>query len=267
MRSNPGTTLTDVRAVYSGAEADLWELLMGQQVHLGGLKSSLELAERAGIGAGMRGVDLCCCNGAGMRCLTRFREVASMVGVDATEKMIERGRRRCQEEGLADRISFVLADACQSGLPSASADFVWSEDAWCYVADKTRLIAEAARIVKPGGVIAFTDWLEGPTALSEAEAQRLLSFMKFPSFESIPGYARLLTEHGCKVTAAEDTGRFASYIELFHNMIDMQLTYDALRIIGFNTQMFDLMRGEFAFLGELARAGKLAQGRFVARRS
>ena len=267
MKTNPGATLTDVRAVYSGPEADLWELLMGQQVHVGGLKSSLELAERAGVGAAMRGVDLCCCNGAGMRCLTRFREVASMVGVDATEKMIERGRRRCQEEGLADRISFVLADACQSGLPSASADFVWSEDAWCYVADKTRLIAEAARIVKPGGVIAFTDWVEGPSALSEAEAQRLLGLMKFPSFESIPGYARLLTERGCKVTAAEDTGRFASYIELFLNMIDMQLTYDALRIIGFNTQMFELMRGEFAFVGELVRAGKLAQGRFVARRS
>jgi ubiquinone/menaquinone biosynthesis C-methylase UbiE len=80
-----------------------------------------------------------------------------MVGVDATETIVERGRRLTQEEGLDDRVRFVLAHACQSGLPSASADFVWSEDAWCYVTDKTRLIAEAARIVRPGGVIAFTD--------------------------------------------------------------------------------------------------------------
>ena len=28
--------------------------------------------------------------------------------------------------------------------------------------DKKRLIAEAARLVKPGGTIAFTDWVEGP---------------------------------------------------------------------------------------------------------
>ena len=58
--------------------------------------------------------------------------------------------------------TFVLADVCASGLPAATADFVWGEDAWCYVVDKPRLVAEAARLVKPGGTIAFTDWVEGP---------------------------------------------------------------------------------------------------------
>ena len=40
---------------------------------------------------------------------------------------------------------FTLADACDTGLPAGSADFVWGEDAWCYVVDKPKLIAEAAR--------------------------------------------------------------------------------------------------------------------------
>jgi hypothetical protein len=53
-----GIHLSDVNAVYSGAEGDLWELIMGQQIHWG-LESSLDLADRAGIGAGQRGVDLC----------------------------------------------------------------------------------------------------------------------------------------------------------------------------------------------------------------
>ena len=70
-----------------------------------------------------------------MRFLVRSRNVASMVGVDATEAVVERGRRLTREEGLDGRIKFILADASQSGLPSASTDFVWSEDAWCYVAD------------------------------------------------------------------------------------------------------------------------------------
>lgn len=102
------------------------------------------------------------------------QNVASMVGVDATESVVECGRRLCREEELDDRIRFVLADACQSGMPTSSADFVWGEDAWCYVVGKPRLIAEAARLVRPGGVIAFTDCVEGPEELSEAEAQRLL---------------------------------------------------------------------------------------------
>ena len=93
------------------------------------------------------------------------------------------GCRLTREEGLDDRIRFVLADACQSGLPSASADFVWSEDAWCYVTDKPKLIAEAARRVRPGGVIAFTDWVEGPAGLTDAEAQRFLGMMTFANVQ------------------------------------------------------------------------------------
>jgi len=37
------------------------------------------------IGEGMSGIDLCCCNGARMRCLVRFRGVAQMTDVDETE--------------------------------------------------------------------------------------------------------------------------------------------------------------------------------------
>ena len=40
-------TLEAVRTVYSGAEGELWELLMGQQIHIGGFKASVDLAERA----------------------------------------------------------------------------------------------------------------------------------------------------------------------------------------------------------------------------
>lgn len=259
--------LADVNAVYSGAEGDLWELIMGQQIHIGGLKSSMDLAERAGIGAGQRGVDLCCCTGAGMRFLVRLRGVAGMTGVDATETVVDRGRARCQQEGVADRIAFKLADVCASGLPAGEADFVWGEDAWCYVEDKPKLIAEAARLVRSGGVIAFTDWVEGPAGLTGAEAERFLRFMKFPTLASIADYRGLLEKNGCTVTEAADTGRFAPYVDLYLQMVDMQLTYDALRILGFDASALGAVAGEMQFLQGLASAGKIAQGRFIARRN
>ena len=258
--------LADVQGVYSGPEGQLWELVMGQQIHIGGFRSSLDLAERAGIRPGMSGVDLCCCTGAGMRFLVRFRNAARMHGVDATATVIERGQSRCRDEGLADRITFTLADACQTGLPTAGFDFVWGEDAWCYVVDKGRLIAEASRLVKPGGVIAFTDWIEGPQRLADDEAQRLLRFMKFPNIQDLEGYAGLLSGNGCEVLVAEDTGRFAPYVDLYLNMLNMQLTYDALRIIGFDTSLMESLAAEMGFMQQLAHAGKIAQGIFVARR-
>jgi SAM-dependent methyltransferase len=266
MKTANGIGLKDVQGVYSGPEGRLWELIMGIQIHIGGFVSSMDLAESAGIGAGMKGVDLCCCNGAGMRFLVRFRDVARMMGVDATETVVKQGRQISKEEGLADRIDFTLADVCASGLPPASSDFVWGEDAWCYVVEKDRLIAEAARLVKPGGVIAFTDWVEGTPALSAAEAERFLRFMKFANIQDIGGYSALLKKHGCEVVAARDTGRFHPCIELYINMLTQQLTYDALKIVGFNAEVMQGLAGEMNFVRDMAAAGKIVQALFVARR-
>jgi SAM-dependent methyltransferase len=265
MKSKSGIGLKDVQAVYGGPEGDLWELVMGEQIHIGGFKSSMDLADKAGIGAGSAGVDLCCCNGAGMRFLTRFRGVAKMTGVDATPTVVERGRQRCKAEGLDAKINFVLADVTASGLPDACADFVWGEDAWCYVVDKPKLIAEAARLVRPGGTIAFTDWVEGKP-MTDAEADRFLTFMKFPNMQDIKGYSDLLKSSGCEVKIAADTGRFAPCIDLYLNMLNMQLTYDALKAINFDMKLMGALGAEMQFAQGLAHAGKLIQGLFVARK-
>jgi len=266
MKTMDNIGLKEVQAVYSGPEGQLWELIMGEQIHIGGFVSSMDLAEKAGIRSGMKGVDFCCCNGAGMRFLVRFRDVAKMHGVDATQKVVKQGRSHCKQEGLSDKIEFTLADVCDSGLADESADFVWGEDAWCYVVDKEKLIAEAARIVKPEGIIAFTDWIEGKTGLSEAEAERFMTFMKFPNVQDIEGYSDLLETSDCEVIKAEDTGRFGPYVDLYLDMLNMQLTYDALKIIGFDSELMQSMGAEMTFMQGLAHAGKIAQGLFVARK-
>jgi len=266
MKAIQGIGLRDVQAVYGGPEGDLWELIMGEQVHIGGFVSSMDLAEKAGIEAGTMGVDLCCCNGAGMRFLVRFRNVAKMRGIDATRKVVERGRQRTHLEGLSRRIAFTLADACDTRLPSESIDFVWGEDAWCYVVDKSKLIAEAVRLVNSRGTIAFTDWIEGPTGLTEEEAERFLRFMKFPNVQDEQGYCELLSANGCKVVVTENTGRFAPYVDLYLDMLNKQLTYDALRIVGFDQPLLETMGKEMQFMRDLAHRGKIAQGLFVARK-
>ena len=266
MKTINGIGLKDVQAVYSGPEGDLWELVMGEQIHIGGFASSMALAQKAGPLEGKTGVDLCCCNGAGMRFLVRFQKAAKMIGVDATEKVIGRSKERCKEEGMCGKLECIQRDACDTGLPEGQADFVWGEDAWCYVEDKAKLIAEAARIVKKGGTIAFTDWVEGDKTLTSEEATRLLKFMKFPNMLNIEDYTRLLEKNGCQVTVAEDTKQFASHVDLYLDMLNKQLTYDALKIIGFDTALMQTLAGEMVFMQKLAHEGKLVQGRFVAKK-
>jgi SAM-dependent methyltransferase len=258
--------LKDVQAVYSGAEGRLWRLLMGEQIHLGGLQSSLHLAEHAGVGPGQRGVDLCCALGAGMRFLLRFRNVVHMTGVDATAAMLQQAHALAAEEGFQEQVAFVEADVCATGLPDCGFDFVWGEDAWCYVEDKKRLIAEAVRLARSGGTIAFTDWMEGPVPMSATEASRYLTFMKFPSVLNLSEYSDLLKANGCTPALALNTGRFAQMVPLYLGLIEKQLTYDALKIIGFNQQFATALVGEMRFLQSLADDGKIIQGLIVAKK-
>jgi hypothetical protein len=115
-------------------------------------------------------------------------------------------------------------------------------------------------------VVASTDWVEGPAGLSDAEAERYLRFMKFPTVANITDYRALLETNGCEVSEASDTGRFAPYVDLYLQMVDMQLTYDALHLLRYDGNAVAAIASEMAFLQTLAHQGKLAQGRFVARK-
>ena len=100
--------------------------------------------------------------------------------------------------------------------------------------------------------------------MSAEESARFLRFMSFPNVQDVEGYRGLLQRAGCTVLTAEDTGRFAPYADLYLEMVDKQLTYDALRILGFNADAFGAIGAEMQFLRDQAHAGKIAQGRFIA---
>lgn len=188
-----------------------------------------------------------------------------MCGVDASDTMLRKAQGRAVEAGLGDKIEFKSGDVLDIPYPDAAFDFVWGEDAWCYTVDKGQVIRQAARVLKPGGILAFTDWIEGSAALSAEEARRINSFMKFPYMENLKGYKRLIAEAGLKLKSAEElTEEFAQFVQLYLDMLSQQLTFDALRIIGNDMNLFQAMGGEMAFMLEMAKAGKMGRGRFIA---
>ena len=254
-----GMQLADVQNVYGGAEGRLWELVMGEQIHAGGFASSMELATRAGIKPGMKGVDLCSALGAGCRFLvTNFKAV--MCGVDATPRMVEEARKRAPFDVW--KIEFKLGDVLDVPYPSGAFDFVWGEDAWCYVTDKDKLVSEAARVLKPGGIVAFPDWVEGPAGLTTEEALRFNTFMKFPDLQSLPGYRALLEKHGFDVREAAPI-EFAKCVDLYIAMLTEQLTFDALRILGGDMELFKALGAEMVNMQQKTHAGKIGRGRFI----
>ncbi len=257
-------TLKEVRGVYSGPEGQLWEMIMGEQIHVGGFASSMALAQKAGIREGQKVLDLCSALGAGLRFLVKNFKVQGY-GLDATQHMVEEADRRCKRDGMDGSIEMKLGDVTSIPWDASTFDVVWGEDAWCYVTDKDRQIAEAARVLKKGGTIAFTDWVEGPKGLIDVDAERIERFMKFPYMESQKGYEALLKKHGFTVTVSEDlTPDFADHIQLYIDMLTKQLTFDALRIINWDMNLMQAMGGEMMFMLEKARAGNFGRTRIVA---
>jgi SAM-dependent methyltransferase len=147
---------------------------------------------------------------------------------------------------------------------SGTFDVVWGQDAWCYVTDKARLIQQCARVVKPGGVVAFTDWLEtGP--MSDDEWEALHTFMVFPYMETLDGYARLAAGAGLTVLEREDlSADFAAHIPVYLDMVRTQFRQAILDNYG--QQMYDGVVEGLVLWRDAAAAGKVGRGRLIARK-
>jgi len=256
--------LTDVKEVYSGFEGALWELIMGEQIHIGGYPSSKALGDSAGWKKGDEVLDLCSAVGAGLRFLKRTYGVKGY-GVDATPRMVELSRQRIEADGFQDSIEIKLGDVTDIPYPSERFDGVWGEDAWCYVEDKGKLIREAARVLRPGGKIAFTDWLIGPEGMSEADAARVCNTMKFPDMLSRKEYEELLLSSGFEIIESTDlTDTMSEHIQNYLGQLAGQRHFDAMQLIGWNYDVFNFLGAEFTFMLEKARAREFGRARFVA---
>ena len=81
---------------------------------------------------------------------------ASVVGVDFSSAAVAQATARASQLGLSDRAWFLSGTFDQTGLETASVDAIASEDALQYTPDKRAAFAEFARILRPGGRLAFT---------------------------------------------------------------------------------------------------------------
>jgi ubiquinone/menaquinone biosynthesis C-methylase UbiE len=96
------------------------------------------------------------CTGPGYVAATAARRGALATGLDFSLPMIEIARRQWRELPRAPR--FLVGDAEQQGFPAASFDSVVSNYGILHLARPDEFLAEAFRILRPGGRLAFTVW-------------------------------------------------------------------------------------------------------------
>jgi sarcosine/dimethylglycine N-methyltransferase len=178
------------------------ELFPHDQDHYGGLEANDALAEHAGIGKGTRVVDFCSGLGGPARYLAR-RYGADVTGIELTPARVKGAQELTHLVGLQNSVRVIEGNVMQVPLPDTSVDVVISQEALLHVPHKERALAEAYRILRPGGRIAFTDWVAHRT-LSDADKDLMWQGMAVADLYSLQTYADLIRRSGFSVNSVED---------------------------------------------------------------
>jgi sarcosine/dimethylglycine N-methyltransferase len=80
-----------------------------------------------------------------------------VVALNLSETENDRNRKMNQEQGLDHLIEVVDASFEELPYPKDSFDVVWSQDAILHSGDRSKVLEEVARVLKPGGRFVFTD--------------------------------------------------------------------------------------------------------------
>ena len=133
----------------------------------------------------------------------RVGPAGRVIGLDMTEEMLDLARRNAAEAG-AENVEFIHGYLEEVPLPDASVDVVISNCVINLAADKGVVLAEACRVLRPGGRFAVSDVIADPGmeaatradmqawtgcvagALTREEYQRALTSAGFTDIEIRP---------------------------------------------------------------------------------
>ncbi len=183
--------LSRIRAYYDETWLDyrmLWLNPQNRAIHFGYwdehtrshseslLNMNRVLTNHLGIRSGQRILDAGCGVGGSAIWLAKTYEV-EVVGITPVASQVARARRYAQEHGLADQVSFAQQDYTCTTFPKASFDVVWAMESLCHAPDKRRVLAEARRLLRPGGRLGIAEYMRTSRPYTVADEALLHSWL------------------------------------------------------------------------------------------
>jgi ubiquinone/menaquinone biosynthesis C-methylase UbiE len=167
------------------------------------------LATMAGISAGARILDAGCGIGGSALWLAEKLDV-QVVGVNINPKQIAQARQFAKRRRLQNQVQFHLADFSATGLASESFDVVWALESVCYAVNKPAVLAEAHRLLKPGGYLIIADGFLTRQTMTTDERRLVERWQRgwaIPSVASLDQFALWLRQIGYRTTCFRDITR------------------------------------------------------------
>ncbi len=138
------------------------DLAAVDQFHGGGKPSTDRLARLAQLRPGLRVLDVGGGFGGPARTLA-VEHGCHVTVVDLTESYVETGQWLTSRLGLGDRVRHRVGDALALEDPDGAFDVVWTQNSGMNIADKERLYAGFARVLRSGGLLVIQEPMAGPT--------------------------------------------------------------------------------------------------------
>ena len=204
------------RSQYSDAVLSEMQLLYGEgYLSPGGAEEVDAILEGVELKS-CRVLDLGCGVGGAAIRMTRVFGAQTVVGIDVESRSIEQANSAVEAAGLSERISFKVVEPGPIPAANESFDIVFLKDVFCHLADKNPLFSDIHRVLRRGGILAFSAWTTGiATTPEDAATPRVV---RRP--DGLVLYFEPLAHY---VTGLESSG-FSSVVTTQHSAILLERT-------------------------------------------
>jgi sarcosine/dimethylglycine N-methyltransferase len=264
----------EAQRYYDGAADAIYRDIWGENIHIGYFaspdeslqtamqRSNEKMSDQAGLTAEHYVLDVGCGYGALARFLAQ-RHGCRVLATNISDKELDWGRQLTADQGLSDKVAFDWADFHALPYDDGTFDYYWSQEAFLHAADKQRVLDEAARVLKTGGKIVFTDLLVR-AGTPEADRERIYDRVKSPDMWDTVDYKNALGEAGFTVSRHEDwSGNVAPTYAFVRKQLEARRDEFESRI---GKDVVDRTSAALKFWVDSANAGKIGWEYFIARK-
>lgn len=192
------------------------------EFHIRGRAATLELAEKMNLGPEARVLDIGSGLGGPARTLAETY-TCHVTGIDLTQAFCEAAQVMSEWVRLGDRVTFAQGDATDLPYDDASFDAAMTIHVAMNIPEKDKVYSEARRVLKPGGIFAVYDVLQG----EGGEVMFPVPWAREPSISHLatPDEMRsLLAGAGFEILEIEDSTKESQ--KWFEGMVERMATSD-----------------------------------------